>query len=163
MPKGGARRQKSEYGQQFAEKQKLRNGYGLRERQFHNYFKKAQKPDDVFNLLEMRLDSVVYRLGFAMTRPMARQMVGHKHITVNGKVLNTPSYQSKINDVVGIRLAHTQRGIFIDLDERLKKHQAPTWIRLDKEKKEGTVVGRAAVEEAGMEVNIHSVIEFYSR
>src|SRR3989338_8558498 len=96
------RRGKSEYGLQLAEKQKIRNTYRLRERQFKKYFANAKCPEQAYALLESRLDSVIYRLGFAVTRGLAKQMVGHGHIMVNGRRVDIPSYVTKAGDVLSI-------------------------------------------------------------
>ena len=161
----GQRRQKpkSEYGLQLQDKQKLRDAYLLRERQFRNYFKSAKNPASIFNALETRLDSIVYRLGFAATRGLARQLVSHGHIKVNGRVVDIPSCQVRERDIVSIHPSSLKKGIFSELDDRLKKYQAPSWVQLDKQKKEGGVKGQVPLEEVGMEFNIQSVIEFYNR
>lgn len=157
------RRNKTEYGLQFKEKQKLRDSYGLREKQFHNYFKKSETAEDVFQLLESRLDSIIYRLGFTITLAAARQLVGHGHVLINGRKTTVPSYQVRPNDRIAIRPASMQKGMLVDLDERLKKHQTFSWLSLDKEKKEGVVVGKTSLQEIGSDINIRLVIEFYNR
>ncbi len=157
------KRTKTEYGLQLAEKQKLRNSYGLREKQFHNYFKKSETADDVFQLLESRLDSIVYRLGLATTLAAARQIVSHGHILINDRKTTVPSYQVRSNDRISIRPASMQKGMFADLDERLKKHQPFSWLSLDKEKREGVVAGKTSLQEMGSDINIRLVIEFYNR
>lgn len=157
------RRGKSEYGSQLAEKQKIRNTYRLRERQFKKYFANAKSPEEAYALLESRLDSAIYRLGFAITRGLAKQMVGHGHIMVNGRRVDIPSYKIKTGDVMSIRPGSAAKKIFENLDEQLKKYEPPTWLALDKEKKEGKVIGVPSPHEMGMEFNLQTVMEFYSR
>lgn len=163
MPAARRRRGKSEYGVQLAEKQKVRDSYLLRERQFKNYFARARSPEDIYTLLELRLDSIVFRLGFAKTRGLARQLVSHGHVIVNGRKVTIASYQTRNGDLITIRPQSMGKGVFSDLDEYLKKYEVPSWLKLDKDKKEGTVVSVPSLEEAGMELNLQSVLEFYSR
>ena len=165
-----ARRGLSEYGIQLREKQKVKFGYGLREKQFANYVKEAMKKSAaepsayLFRLLESRLDNVVYRLGFAESRAKARQIVSHGHIMVNGRKVNIPSYAVREGDKISIKPQSLPKGVFKDLDIRLKKHNAPAWLKLDKQAKAGEVVGFPSVnEEAGMDESLNTIIEFYSR
>lgn len=157
------RRGKSEYGIQLAEKQKVRGTYLLREKQFKNYFKRARSPEDIYTLLELRLDSVVFRLGLAKTRGLARQLVSHGHIMANGRKLTIPSYRVRNGEIISIRPQSADKGVFSDLDEYLKKYELVSWLKLDKAKKEGTVTGAPSIRESGMELNLQSVMEFYSR
>ena len=166
MPVGQRRgriKRKSEYGLQLAEKQKIRNTYLLRERQFKNYFKKAKNPEDIYAFLELRLDSVIYRLGIAKTRGLARQLVNHGHIMVNARKVDIPSAQVRKGDIVSIRPQSADKVVFADLTEHLKKFETMKWIKLDRVKREGEVIGIPSLDEAGMEFNIQSVMEFYSR
>lgn len=162
MPRKG-KKNKSEYGIRLAEKQKLRGTYGLRERQFKSYFRDARSVQEVFDRLETRLDSIIWRMGLAITRGAAQQMVGHGHIWVNGRRVTIPSFRVRTRDVVSIRPQSMQKHIFDDMDERLKKYESPSWVRFDKEKREGALVAPPALEEAGLDINLQTVLEFYSR
>ena len=159
----------SEFGSQLKEKQKVKFLYGLRERQFKNLVSKAISAKSaetsrmIIELLETRLDNVVYRLGFAPSRSAARQMVGHGHIWVNGRRVTIPSRKMKVGQIVSIRPQSAGLGIFRDLDLRLKKYQAPGWLDLDLAKREGKVRALPAAEEVDTGANLNSVIEFYSR
>ena len=162
MARGG-RRTKSEYGLQLAEKQKIRKEYGLRERQFRAYFDKADEPAGVFSLLEARLDSIVFRAGFAITRPQARQMVSHGHITVNGRKVTIPSFRVREGDLVAIREGSRDRKVFDGYDERMEKYESPSWISVDRKKREAKAKGAADIKEETQPFNFQTVIEFYSR
>lgn len=162
MARGG-RRTKSEYGLQLAEKQKIRNEYGLRERQFRAYFDKADEPAGVFSLLEARLDSIVFRAGFAITRPQARQLVSHGHITVNGRKVTIPSFRVREGDLVAIREGSRDRKVFEGYDERMEKYEAPSWLNVDRKKREAKAKGAADIKEETQPFNFQTVIEFYSR
>lgn len=166
---GRRRRSVSEYGSQLKEKQKVKFLYGLRERQFKNLIseavgaKSAETGRRIIELLETRLDNAVYRLGFASSRNAARQMVGHGHIRVNGRVVDIPSYRIKIGEVITVRPQSLGRGIFRDLDLRLKKYEPPSWLGLDKDKKEASVLKLPQPDEVDVGASLNSVIEFYSR
>ncbi len=162
------RRRSSVYGLQLREKQKAKRLYGVLEKQFQNYFKKASNqpgntPENLSRLLELRLDNVVFRLGFAKTRPQARQMVSHALFTVNGKKLNIPSYQVCIDDVIGIRPNKVKKGIFTDLEERMKNTIVPSWLHLDGSTHEGKVVSLPQGEELKEVYDPTLIVEFYSR
>lgn len=143
-----ARRGMSDYGVQLRDKQKTKFSYGLRERQFAIYVKEAAKKfggnaqEFLFQFLESRLDNVVFRLGFSASRFGARQLVSHGHILVNGKKVDIPSYRIKIGDKISIRPQSVEKGIFKDIDIKIKKYNPPVWISLDKAKKEGEIVGK---------------------
>ncbi len=158
----------SEYGQQLAEKQKVRRTYGISERQFKNYFKeiatqKGNKEELLVNKLESRLDNVVFRLGWASSRSLARQLVNHGHILVNGRKVDIPSYQVKQGDMVQIKEKSKKLAPFRDLKTILKKHDTPAWLSLTKEKIEGKVVGQPKVEDMGKIGELSMIIEYYSR
>jgi small subunit ribosomal protein S4 len=161
----------SEYKKELIEKQKLKYWYGLSERQLKKYVKevleKRGKVEDVSALLiqnlEKRLDNVVYRLGFAVSRDQARQLVSHKFFLVNGKPVNIPSFSLKVGDVISLKPQKLKKAIFKDLKERLKKHQVPSWLSLDPEKFEGKVISEPKVEEVAPPVEVSAVFEFYSR
>ncbi len=156
----------SEFGQQLIEKQKIRFSYGITERQLSNYVKEASAKkgsiqDHLFEILESRLDNVVYRLGLAHTRRLARQMVSHGHFLVNGTRTTVPSYRTKIGDVVTPREGSKGSALFTNVPERLKTYKQPEWVALDESKLEGKVTGKAKNTEGFL--NIASVLEFYSR
>ncbi|MBI2039101.1 MAG: 30S ribosomal protein S4 [Candidatus Niyogibacteria bacterium] len=159
----------SEYGAQLKEKQKIKFLYGLRERQFRNIVKTATATKGVENtrrimeLLEGRLDNVVYRLGFAPTRAAGRQLVGHGHIMVNGRKVTIPSFEVRVGDRIAIRPQSAVKAVFGNLDILLKKYEAPSWIELDKGKKEGVIASKPNVTDADLGVNSGVVVEFYSR
>jgi small subunit ribosomal protein S4 len=161
----------SEYKKELMETQKLKNWYGLSERQLKKYvneiLKKRGKVEDASILLiqnlEKRLDNVVYRLGLAISRDQARQLVSHKFFLVNGKPVNIPSFRLKVGDVVSLKKEKLKKEIFKDLKERLKRYLPPTWLVLDSEKLEGKVIAEPKVEEVAPPVEISSIFEFYSR
>jgi len=161
----------SEYAKLLAEKQKLKLWYNLRERQFKNYVKKVLdqrgKVEDaghyLIKLLEMRLDNVVFRLGFAKSRRQARQLVSHGHFLVNQKPINIPSYQLKVGDTISIKEQKKKKVVFKNLKDQLKKHTLPSHLSLDLEKLEGKIISEPKFEEIAPPVDIHSVFEFYSK
>lgn len=169
--KGGARPPKrpSDYGLALIEKQRVRFAYGVSERQFANYVEKAfavakkgQVPaDKLFDLLEHRLDNVVYRLGFAHTRAFARQLVSHGHITVNGTKVTVPSYMVTMGDKISIREGSKNKTVFADLSEKLKQYTAPEWLKLTSGTSSAEVIGSPKNPDSFM--NFQAVIEFYSR
>ncbi len=164
-------RQRSEYGKELSEKQKLKNWYNLKERQFRKYVKevleKRGKVEDAGALLikklENRLDNVVFRMGFTPSRVQARQIVNHGHFLVNEKKVNIPSYQVKKGDKISLRAGSRNKAIFQDLPTILKKHQVPSWIKINIEKLEGEIVGQPNLEEAAPPAEISTIFEFYSR
>lgn len=156
-------RQKSEYGLQLAEKQKIRHEYGLRERQFRRYFDQGKDPEGIFALLETRLDVLVHRAGLASTRAMARQMTSHGHVTVNGRKVTVPSIKVRIGDIIAVRDASMEKGLFAEYDLRMKKYDPPSWISLDKKKKEFKLTSLPNIKENTQPFNFQTVIEFYSR
>lgn len=161
----------SEYGKELREKQKLQYLYNLRERQFSNYVKKvlavAKKGKDaqtlLLQLLELRLDNVAFRLGFAKTRHQARQLVSHGHFMVNKRRITVPSYQLKVGDEISIRPGSKNKIIFQDLEMRLKNYQLPSWLELDKKNFVGKVINLPSFEEVVPPAETSSIIEFYSR
>jgi small subunit ribosomal protein S4 len=159
----------SEYGFQLAEKQKLKFFYLLKERQFRNYVKEALRakgrdiPERLAELLESRLDSAVFRLGFAKSRSGARQMASHGHFLVNNRRVTIPSYRMKIGDKISIRPQSISKGKFQNLDIQLKKYEPPAWLKLNKSKYEGEVIGRPQLKDIEFKANTNSIIEFYSR
>lgn len=157
------RKPKSEYGQQFEEKQGLKEIYGLREKQFRSYFKSGKDPNSIIQDLETRLDNVVYRCGFASTRKFARQLVSHGHIQVNAKNVNAPSCKLKIKDVVSIHPLSINIIPFKDLSMSLTKFEAPGWINLDKKTLKAVILSSPEIEDPMIMASVKPIIEFYSR
>ena len=163
------RRRSSEYGQQLAEKQKIRYVYGVSETQFKNYFKEiakkqvGDKEELLIRKLESRLDNVIFRLGWASSRRAARQGVNHGYFLVNGRKTNIPSYQVKKGDIIQIRGKSKKTKIFENLKALLKKYEAPAWLSLNKEKFEGEVKDTPKLEDVDRVGEISKIIEFYSR
>jgi len=160
------RRPMSEYGKQLQEKQKIRFTYGISERQMSNIFKEAAKSPGVtgemmISLLERRLDNVVFRLGFAASRSVARQLVSHGHILINGRKTKIPSQRIKADDVITIRPQSSEHGLLKDLKEKLKQYDAPVWLRMDLEKLEGTVVSLPKDFDISFDVGL--VVDYYSK
>jgi len=161
----------SEYGKELKEKQKLKRFYGLREKQFKKYIEavleKRGKVEDasllLIDLLERRLDNVVFRLGLAKSRREARQLVSHSHFLVNEKPVNIPSFKVKKDDIVCLKETKKKKPVFQNFSSSLKNYQAPNWLKLDKSKLEGKVVGNPSAEEITSAVDIPSIFEFYSR
>jgi len=165
------RRRLSEYGKQLREKQKLKNWYNLRERQFQNYVKgalaKRGKVEDagaqLIRTLERRLDNVVFRLGFASSLSLARQLVSHRHILVNGKVVNVSSFLVKKGNKIKIKPSSAKKTMFKNLPSLLKEHTPPSWLNLDIDKLEGKVKELPTMEETSLPIEISVIFEFYSR
>lgn len=166
----GTKRQKrlTEYGQQLREKQKAKRIYGILEKQFRNYYKKAiHKKGDTGEILqqflEMRLDNIVYRSGLAKSRNQARQMVNHGLFLVNGKKVDIPSYQVKPKDEISIKPEKAKAKNFADLDKTLEKHEAPNWISFDKKDKKAKILNKPAGGELDQPFNPRLIVEFYSK
>ena len=162
------RRQESEYGMQLREKQKAKFIYGVLEKQFRGYYDKAKKMDGVTGdnlmaLLELRLDNVVFRLGFARTRKEARQTVRHGHITVNGHRVDIPSYQVKAGDVVAVAPKYKD---LLPIKEALisSEHVAvPAWLEVDIEKLQGTVLQLPVRDQIDLDIDAQLIVELYSK
>jgi small subunit ribosomal protein S4 len=169
----GKRRTKSlsEYGKELKEKQKIKNWYNLSEHQFRNYIKEALRKrksnensaEFLIQELESRMDNVVLKLGLASSHSHARQMVSHGHFLINEKPINIPSYKLKVGDKVSVRKNSVGKNVFKDITLNIKKHQAPSWLKLDKTKLEGEVTGKPSLEEVNPPAEISSIFEFYSR
>ena len=165
---GGTRRKKvSEYGAQLKEKQKVKFVYGVQEKQFHKYYLKASNMkgitgDNMLRLLELRLDNVVFRLGLAKTRRMARQVVGHGHIRVNGQKVDIPSYQVKVGDVITLRPRSAESEMFKSLREGTTV-LTPKWLSFDAPNLTGNVAALPTREDIDMEVAENMIVEYYSR
>ncbi len=161
-------RKKSEYGQQLLEKQKAKFIYGVLEKPFRNYFKKASRMkgapgDNLMILLESRLDNVIFRLGFARTRKEARQIVGHQHVLVNGKRVQIPSYRVKAGDVVEIREKSKGSQRYKDILEVTGARLVPEWLEADQENLSGTVKMMPTREQIDVPVNEMLIVELYSK
>ena len=167
-PGGQRRAKKSEYATQLTEKQKVKFVYGIQEKQFRNYYEKASRMagntgDELLTFCERRLDNVVYRLGYAMSRAEARQMVSHGHITVNGRKVNVPSYQVKPGMVIALK--ETSRGI-----EKIKANieanafrPAPKWLEYDANNAMAKVVAVPARDDIDLPIEEHLIVELYSK
>lgn len=158
----------TDFGIQFKEKQKVRNIYGVSEKQFSGYVKeamtnKSSSVNVLYEILESRLDNVVFRLGLAASRGMSRQLVSHGHITVNGRKVTIPSYRVKPGDKVAVREGSAGKKPFDNIAEKLKKQQYPSWMKFDPESRKGEIIGKPKEEKTAIPFNLHSVIEFYSR
>ena len=174
-PPGEKRKKKtgapSEYAKELQEKQKLRNWYNLREKQFSNYVKevlsKKGKSEDagamLIKKLESRLDNVVFRMGLAVSRKQARELVSHGHFLVNEKKVKTPSFLIKKGDVVSLNPLSQKKEIFKDLSAFLKKRQAPSWIKINIEKREAEIIDLPTIEQAVPPAEMSVIFEFYSR
>lgn len=164
--KSKKRKQVSEYGQQLIEKQKIRYTYGVSEKQFSNYVKEAgalkgSTADNLHNLLERRLDNVVYRFGLAASRGMSRQMVSHGHFLVNGTKTTVPSYRISAGDVITIKEGSKGSAMFTNLKDKLDKYAYPAWLSFDPSAMKGTVKDMPTKE--GAMLDFARVLEFYSR
>ena len=159
----------SEYGSQLREKQKAKFIYGVLEKPFRNYFAKAQKlkygttGDNLMILLELRLDNVLFRLGFARTRKEARQIVDHKHVLVNGKSVNIPSYLVKAGDVIEIKEKYKSSQRYKDIVEVTGGRMVPAWLEVDAENLKGTVKELPSRDEIDVPVNEVLIVELYSK
>ena len=163
-----SRHKHTDYGLGLIEKQKLRYYYGLMERQFRGVYEKALKRrgvtgEQMLQILETRLDNVVYHLGFANTRAAARQMTSHGHIMVNGHKVNIPSYNLKVNDVVEVKNSNVSRQLATKNLEIAMSRAVPDWLSLNKEGFKGTVMRIPTRDEIQPIANEQAVVEFYSR
>ena len=161
-------RKMSEFGLQLREKQKAKFIYGVLEKPFRNYFEKAQRMngmtgDNLMILLESRLDNVVFRMGFARTRREARQIVDHKHVLVNGKQVNIPSYLIKAGDTVEIKEAKKSSPRYKEIVEVTGGRMVPDWLEVDQENLKGTVKELPAREAIDVPVDEMLIVEFYSK
>lgn len=157
----------SDFGVQMLEKQKIRFTYGVSERQFVNYVEKATKKKgshaaaSLQEMLETRLDNVVYRLGLAHTRALARQMVAHGHFTVNGRRTTSPSYAIRMGDTVTVREGSKAKALFNELEKKMNNYALPKWLSFDTKTMTGSIVTAPKVEDAFL--NFPTVLEFYTR
>ena len=163
-----ANRKVSEYGLQLREKQKAKFIYGVQEKPFRNMYEKAERMPglvgtNLMQLLEMRLDNIVFRLGFARTRREARQIVSHKHVTVNGKVVNIPSYKVSPEDVIEIKEKSKSLQRFKDIAEANANIAVPAWLDVDSDKLSGKVSQIPLREQIDVPVNETLIVELYSK
>lgn len=165
----GARRSRlSDYGLQLREKQKVRRIYGVLERQFRNYYKEADRlkgatGSNLLQLLESRLDNVVYRMGYAATRGEARQLVSHKAILINGQAVNIPSYSVKAEDVVSVREKSQKQARITAALELASQRDKPEWIEVDATKMEGQFKRLPERSELDASINENLIVELYSK
>lgn len=163
-----SRRKHTEYGLGLIEKQKLRYFYGLQERQFRGVYEKALKRrgvtgEQMLQILETRLDNIVYHLGFATTRAAARQMVAHGHVKVNGRKVSIPSFAVKVNDVIEAKDNNVSKQLATKNMELSTSRTIPEWLSLDKAAFKGTLVRIPTRDEIHPIANEQAVVEFYSR
>jgi len=165
--KGKRQKPLSGYATQFIEKQKVRFMYGISERQFSNYIKEAVShkgspaTEYLFELLENRLDNVVYRLGLTNSRRLSRQMVSHGHILVNGKKTTIASHQINVGDIIAIREGSKKSILFADMANKMKDYTCPNWLTFNTESLSGNIQGKPKNIEGYIDLN--TVLEFYSR
>ncbi|MBM4206558.1 MAG: 30S ribosomal protein S4 [Gammaproteobacteria bacterium] len=165
---GTKRNRNSDYALQLRAKQRLRRIYGILEKQFRNYYKRADQKkgatgENLLNMLESRLDNVVYRMGFASTRAEARQLVSHKSIQVNGALINIPSYQLSTGDVVAIREKSKNQQRIIDALGIAEQYGFPAWVEVDSKKMTGTFNTLPDRADLGSDINEQLVVELYSK
>ncbi|GAW90882.1 30S ribosomal protein S4 [Calderihabitans maritimus] len=165
---GQGRKKLSEFGLQLREKQKAKRIYGIMERQFRNYFEKAERQpgitgENLLRLLERRLDNVVYRLGLASSRAEARQLVRHGHFTVNDKKVNIPSYLVKPGDEIAVREKSKESPKFKEIAEAAAHKTPPAWLELNVETLKGRVLALPSREEIDVPVQEHLIVELYSK
>jgi len=163
------RRARSEFGEQLAMKQKIKRIYGVLEKQLKKYFKDVKnKPgvtgDLLMQKLEMRLDNVIFRAGFATSRQQARQLVRHSHFTVNGKRMNMPSYEVKVGDVIGVKAGKLKKEYFKNTEEAMAGRQNVLgWLEVDIQQKMIKIKSKPTKDDVGMELDVQMAIEYYSR
>lgn len=163
---GASRKKNSEYAVQLREKQKAKRAYGLLEKQFYAYYEEAERMkgitgENMLMLLELRLDNVVYRMGIGSSRAQSRQIVNHGHITVNGKVVDIPSYCTKAGDVIGIKEVKQDNTMFKEL--RGAKIVMPKWVEFDTETFVGKVIENPKREDIDLSINEQLIVELYSK
>ena len=162
------RRRLSNYGVQLQEKQKIKSMYGLLEKQFRNYFTKAENMSgetgtNLLQMLESRLDNIVYRISFAPTRPAARQLVNHGHFLVNDKRVNIPSYIVKPGDIIEVKEKSKKMDLILDSMKRIKGDIDLPWLELDKGKMQGAFLGMPERDQIDQTIKEQLVVELYSK
>ncbi|OAT81170.1 30S ribosomal protein S4 [Desulfotomaculum copahuensis] len=165
---GQSRKKVSEYGVQLREKQKTRRIYGVLEKQFSNYFERAERQsgvtgENLLRLLERRLDNVIYRLGLASSRTEARQLVRHGHYTVNGRRVSIPSFLVRVGDVITVHEGSKESPRIKELLERAADKTPPAWLEYSAGQATGTVVALPARDQIDAPVQEHLIVELYSR
>lgn len=165
---GQGRKKESEYGHQLREKQKARRIYGILENQFKTYFEKAERQpgvtgENLLSLVERRLDNVVYRLGFASSRPEARQMVRHNHFTLNGHKANIPSMLVRVGDVIEVKEKYKNTERFQIVKDRLATKNIPEWLEIDRDQLVGKVVALPTKEHIDVPIDEQLIVELYSK
>ncbi|MDD4291514.1 MAG: 30S ribosomal protein S4 [Clostridia bacterium] len=165
---GAGRKKVTEYGTQLREKQKAKRIYGLCEKQFHMYYEKAERMRGVTGanmliLLERRLDNVVYRMGMGVSRSQARQLVSHRHITVNGKLINIPSYIVNAGDVIAVKDSKKDNAFFTALKETKKAGNMPKWLDFNPETLEGKILAVPTREDIDLSIEERMIVELYSK
>ncbi len=167
-PNANSRKKVSEYGMQLKEKQKLKFIYGVMEKPFRHYFVLASKMegkagDNLISVLESRLDNIAYRMGMALTRREARQLVSHGHFTVNGKRVDIPSYRVSVGDVIAVCEKSRSTTKFKDLVEQTAGRTNPLWLDVNREAFTATVTRLASPQDLDYEVEAHLIVELYSK
>lgn len=167
-PNANKRKKVSEYGLQLKEKQKLKFIYGMLEKQFHHYFELAEKMEgqagsNLLTMLETRLDNVVFRMGLAMTRREARQLVVHGHFDVNGSRVDIPSYRIKAGDVISLRENSKKSAKFKEIVEATNGRLVPTWLDMNKEAQSAKVTRLPIKDDLDYEIEEHLIVELYSK
>lgn len=167
-PGANTRKKVSEYGLQLKEKQKLKFIYGVLEKPFRHYYDLATKMEgsaggNIITLLESRFDNVVYRMGFALTRREARQLVNHGHFTVNGKKVDIPSYRLKVGDVVELKEKSRSNAKFKENLELTASYVSPSWLDVDRDNFKATINRMPVTEDLDYEVETHLIVELYSK
>lgn len=165
---GMARKKVSEYGLQLREKQKVKRIYGVLEVQFREYYEKADKMkgitgENMLSLLERRLDNVVYRMGIAVSRAQARQLVTHAHFTVNGRPVDIASYEVKVGDVVAVKETKKDAPYFATIKGVQKSGKMPKWLDFDTEKLEGKIIALPTREDIDSQITEQMIVELYSK
>ena len=163
---GQARKKASEYSVQLREKQKAKRAYGLLEKQFHSYYEEAERMrgvtgENMLALIERRLDNVVYRMGIGASRAQCRQIVNHGHITVNGNVVDIPSYQVKVGDVIAVAESKKDNAIFKEL--RGARIVMPKWLEFNTETLVGKIIDSPKREDIDLNINEQLIVELYSK
>ena len=165
---GQSRKKISGYGIQLREKQKVRRIYGILEKQFRAYFREAERQkgvtgENLLRLLELRLDNVVYRMGFGESRAEARQLVGHGHFTVNDKKVDIPSYQVGLDDLIAVKPNSKSTDKFKGLAENAASKTAPQWLSINAEMMEARIIALPVREDIDLPIEEHLIVELYSR
>ncbi len=167
----GVKRKLSDYGQQLAEKQKLRRWYNLSEKQFRHYVSEIlNKPqhyknpaENLIQKLESRLDNIIYRAGWADSRSQARQLVGHGHFQVNNRSVDRPSFAVKQGDLIAVKETRKDRAAFVRLLEKQEKKDECPWLKVDQKKLTASVIRVPALEEINPPAQVSTILEFYTR